>query len=317
MISNEYTLLSSLVENSSAVRNQLAQVQQQVASGRVSETYSGLGSQARTSLDLRPAIGHYGVWQSNIDAAQGRLDVTQSALKSISNIVSDYFARANSLNTSDSTAVASIAQGARTALQQVAGLLNSKSGDAYVFAGTDSSNAPVPNTDPAVVGSAVLASDTATPPFSSTLGTNVPQVEVGEGQFVSVGLLANKNTLAVSTTPTTGSYIRDTLKALASLAGLTTGAGASATALSARNYLNSAVSALATETGALGQTQSSLTQRKTVLSQISTALTTQLSSIEDVDAAAAITKASALQTQLQASYQIIAQSRSLSLAKFI
>lgn len=220
MITSEYTLLSSLVGNSSNVRNQLAQVQQQVATGRVSDTYSGLGAQARTSLDLRPAIAHYGVWQSNIDAAQGRLDVTQSALSSISGIAADFFARANSLDTSDPTSVGTISQAARSALEQVAGLLNSRSGDGYVFAGTDTSNPPVPNTDPSVLSAALLASDTATAPFSSTLTTTVPKVEVGEGEFVSVGLLANANTRTVSAPPTTGSYMRDTMKALAMLAGL-------------------------------------------------------------------------------------------------
>ena len=317
MITSEYTLLSSLVDNSANVRNQLALVQQQVATGRVSESYAGLGNQARTSLDLRPQIAHYAAWQSNIDAAQGRLDVTQSALSSISSIAADFFARANSLDSTDPQNVGVLAQSARTALQQVAGLLNSKSGDTYVFAGFDTSNPPVPDTDPTVLSTALLASDTATPPFSSTLSTSVSQVEVGEGQTVSIGLLANKNTLAVSSAPTTGSYFRDVLKSLASLAGLSAGPGAGTTVKAARDSLDSAISALATETGALGVTQNSLVQRKAGLAQLSTALGTQLSSVEDVDAAAAITKASALQTQLQASYQIIAQSRNLSLANFL
>jgi flagellin-like hook-associated protein FlgL len=42
-----------------------------------------------------------------------------------------------------------------------------------------------------------------------------------------------------------------------------------------------------------------------------------LSSVEDVDVAAALTKAAGLQTQLQASYQIIAGSRQLTLASFL
>ena len=62
MITTEYKLLSSLVSNSATVRRQLAQVQEQVASGRVSDTYSGLGNQARTSLSLRPAIAHQAVF---------------------------------------------------------------------------------------------------------------------------------------------------------------------------------------------------------------------------------------------------------------
>lgn len=317
MITSEYTLLTSLVESSAVVRNQLSAVQLQVASGRISASYAGLGTQARTSLDLRTAITHQAVWQANIDAAQGRLAVTQTALGSINGIAADLFAKANSLDTTDPTTVGTVAQSAKAALQQVAELLNSRAGDTYVFAGTDTDHPPVPNTDPAVVGAAVLASTTSQAPFSSTLGPNVPQVEVGEGQFVRVGLLANANTLATSTAPTTGSYVRDTLTALASLAGLTPGPGAAATAKSARDYLSSAISALATETGALGNVQSSLAVRKTGLSQVSLTLSTQLSSIEEVDVAAAITKASTLQTQLQASYQIIASSRNLSLANFL
>ena len=317
MITNEYNLLSNLVSNSATVRNQLAQVQEQVASGRVSDTYSGLGNQARTSLNLGPVIAHQAVWQSNIDAAQGRLDVTQSALTSISGIAADFFARVNSLDTVDPSSVQGVAQAARSALQQVAQLLNSKSGDIYVFSGTDTSNPPVTSTDPAVLSSALLASDTARPPFSSTLSSAVPQVEVGDGQLIEVGLLANANTLAVSSPPTTGSYMRDTMRALASLAGLTAGSGAASTVSDARSRLSSAITAMATETGALGGIQSGLTQRQTTLSDMSKALTKQLSSVEEVDTAAAIVQASTLQTQLQASYQVIAQSRSLSLASYI
>lgn len=243
--------------------------------------------------------------------------MTQSALTSISSIASDFFARVNSLDPTNSSSVQGVAQSAKSALQQVAQLLNSKSGDAYVFAGTDTANPPVTSIDPSVLSSALLASDTATPPFSSTLGAAVPKAEVGEGQWMQVGLLANANTLAVSSPPTTGSYMRDTMRALASLAGLTAGAGAAGTVSDARNRLSSAITAMATETGALGGIENTLARRKTTLSDMSKALTTQLSSVEDVDVAAAITKASTLQTQLQASYQIIAQSRNLSLASYI
>lgn len=317
MITSEYTLLSNLVENSTTVRNQVAQVQEQVASGRVSDTYSGLGNQARTSLDLGPQIQHYATWQSNIDAAQGRLGVTQSALTSINTIASNFFAQVNSVDISNPTSVAGLAQNAKSALQQVADLVNSKSGDSYVFSGTDSANAPLPSTDPTVLTTALLSSDTARPPFSATLTSSVPQIEVGNNQWVNVGVLANANTLTTSAAPTTGSYLRDILKSLANLSGLTTGSGAAAIVSDSRARLSSGISALSTEAGALGDIQSSLTTRRSQLGSVSTALSTQLSSVQDVDVAAAITKASALQTQLQASYQIIAQSRSLTLASFL
>ena len=317
MIGTDYTLMARLLDQGTTVRKQLAQVEEQAATGRVSDTYAGLGAQARTSLDLRPTLAHQAAWQSNIDAASARLNVTQSALSSISSIASDFYARTNTINDNGVSEVASVSDAAKSALQQVAQLLNTKSGDVYVFAGQDTSNPPVPNTDPTVVGADLLASDTATPPFSSTLGTAVPEVEVGEGQRMQAGLLANANTLAVSGAPTTGSYMRDIMKSLAMLANLTPGPGAQATAMSARAQLSSAITAMSTETGALGGIQKTLTNRRSALSDTSTALSSQLSSVEDVDVAAALTKASTLQVQLQASYQIIAGSRSLNLAAFL
>jgi len=317
MISGEYGLLLRLADDGATVRKQLAQVQEQAATGRVSDTYAGLGVQARTSLDLRPTIAHQAVWQSNIDSAAARLDVTQSSLKAISQIASDFYAKTNSINDLGVSQVTDIAGAAKAALQQVAQLLNSKSGDIYVFAGQDTANPPVPNTNPAALSAALLATPTTTAPFSSTLGTAVPQVEVAEGQRMQVGVLANANTLAVSSPPTSGSYMRDVMTSLATLANLTPGPTAQATAQTVRTQLSGAITAMSSETGALGNIQNTLTQRKTALSETSTALSAQLSSVEDVDVAAALTQASSLQTQLQASYQIIAASRQLTLASFL
>lgn len=317
MIVTDYNIMTRLSDQSAAIRTQLAHVEEQASTGRVSDTYAGLGTQARTSLDLRPVIAHQAVWQANIDAATARLSVTQNAMSRISSIAASFYAQTNTINDTGASAVVNVADAAKSALQEVAQLLNSKSGDVYVFAGQDSANPPVPNTDPTAVGAALLASDTATPPFSGTLGTVVPEVEVAEGQRMPTGLLANVNTLAVSSAPTTGSYMRDVMRSLAMLANMTPGAGAQATALDARSRLDSAISAMSSETGALGTIQKTLTDRRTVLSATSTALSTQLSSVEDVDVAAALTKASTLQTQLQASYQIIAGARSLTLSAYI
>jgi flagellar hook-associated protein 3 FlgL len=317
MIVTDYNIMTRLSDQSAAVRTQLAHVEEQASTGRVSDTYAGLGTQARTSLDLRPTIAHHTVWQANIDAATARLSVTQNAMSQISSIAANFYAQTNTINDTGSSAVVNVADAAKSALQQVAQLLNSKSGDVYVFAGQDTANPPVPNTDPTVVGAALLASDTATPPFSSTLGTAAPQVEVAEGQRMPVGLLANVNTLAVSSAPTTGSYMRDVMRSLAMLANMTPGTAAQATALDARDRLDSAISAMSSETGALGTVQKTLTDRRTALGETSTALSTQLSSVEDVDVAAALTKASTLQTQLQASYQIIAGARSLTLSAYL
>lgn len=316
MIGTDYSFMARLLSNSNSVRDQLENAQAQVASGLVSDSYSGLGTQARTSLSLAPAIAHQTVYSQNIDLAQGRLDLTQTSLTSISSIAAKFYAAVNTYNPSDTTSVQTLASDARSALQQIGDLLNTKSGDIYVFAGQDTGNPPVPNTDPAVMGSALLSS-TSGPPFSSTIGTAAPTIQVGPGQSVQVGLLANANTLATSTASATGSFMRDTMTALAKLAGLGTSATPAADVASARTTLSGSISAMATEAGSLGNVQSGLTTRQAQLASLTTSLKRQLSSAQDVDAAEAISRASLLKTQLEASYRIIADSRSMSLAKYL
>ena len=315
--SSDYGQILQLLDNSASVRQQLQKAQQQTATGRVSETYAGLGAGARVSLDLGPQIAHQQTWQRNIDVAAGRLNSSQTALQAIADIASTAFAKTNTLNNLSETDVASIKNLATQGLQQVADLLNTKVGDVYIFAGQDTSNPPVPDTSPAVTAPALLASDTATPPFSATIGTSAPTVEVGEGERVSVGVLANKNTFAVSAAPTSGSFARDILHALATLTTATSGSTLLATAADARARLNSAISAIATEQGALGTVQASLQARKDQSAQTVITLSSQVSDVQDVDLAATLTRTSNLQTQLQASYQIIASLKNLSLAQFI
>ena len=311
-------LLGRLADNSAGLRALLDTALQQQSSGKVAQAYGGLGSAVRTSLDLRPALQHNQVWQDNIDRVNGRLEVAQSALKQISGIAAEFYAKTNNINSIGASEAGGIAAAARLALTQVGQLLNSKVGDVYVFAGQDTANPPVPDTDAGVLGSALLASNTATAPFSATIGTAVPTVEVGEGQFVQTGLLANRNTLSVSQAPTTGSYIRDVMRGLAALASLSnTTPNNQAVAADTRARLSSAITAMANEAGSLGDLQQSLASRKTGLQAVQTALTKQVSSAEDVDMAAVLTRVSALQTQLQASYQVIAGVRDLTLSRFL
>ena len=310
-------LLSRLAASSASIRRQLDTATTQSTTGLIAQNYAGLGAGAKVSLDLRPQATHAAAWQSNIDGATGRLDVAQTALSSISSIAADFFAKTAGLDGLDPSAADSIAASAKVALAQVTQLINSKDGDIYVFAGQDTANPPIPDTSTSVVTAAVLGSDTTTEPFSATLGTAVPTIEVGDGQRVQVGLLANSNTLSTSAAPTTGSYMRDILRALATLTTATAGPGLQALAADVHTRLGSAVGAIAVEAGALGDVQSSLAKRQTQLGDTVTALNNQVSGAEDVDLAATLTRVNLLQTQLQASYQLIAGMKNLSLSQYL
>jgi flagellar hook-associated protein 3 FlgL len=349
MITGDYSTLGLLIADNTSVKAQLNKLTDQVASGHVADSYGGLGAASQTALDLRPQLNTLTNEQTVIGSVTGQLDITQNALSQIYSIASSFAAQTDNLNGIDPAAVDSVAASAKSALQQVAALLDTNDGGNYVFAGTDSNNAPVPNPsdilnsglytqiNAAVSGlssttdnsAGIIASTLATAssnaagttPFSATIGT-AQTLQLSNGQLVQIGLVANANTLAVSTgSSTTGSYVRDLLRGLSTLASLTSAQvndpGFSAVVADTRTSLQGAVTALSTETGALGTIQAGLTATATADGDTTTALQTQLSSLEDVDTATALTQLSAVQTQLQASYQLIAAARNLSLVQYL
>lgn len=74
---------------------------------------------------------------------------------------------------------------------------------------------------------------------------------------------------------------------------------------------------MASDVGVFGNTQSNLTSIQTQLTDTSTALSGQVSAVQDVDMATTLSNLTATQTQLQASYRLITAETSLSLVNFL
>jgi flagellin-like hook-associated protein FlgL len=154
---------------------------------------------------------------------------------------------------------------------------------------------------------------------------------VGQNQTEPTGIPASANGLiadsvsgpAITGGPsaTTGSYMRDTLRALATIGSLTSAQASSPgfddLVQDTRISLSGAVNAMSQDAGVLGNVQSSLTTAQSRLADTQMALRGQLSSAEDVDMAQTLSQLSLVQTQMQASYQLIATLNGLSLAKFL
>jgi len=175
---------------------------------------------------------------------------------------------------------------------------------------------------------AVASSNAAgTSPFSAYLSQPAtalarPTVEIGTGQREPIGLLASANADVTSTgTSTTGSYMRDLMRALATIGSLSSlqvgAAGFGALVQDTQASLGNAITAMNTDAGVLGDRQTALTQTQTTLAGVTTALQGQLSNAQDVDTAKTLTALSQTQTQLQASYQLIAQMKGLTLVAYI
>jgi len=193
-----------------------------------------------------------------------------------------------------------------------------------------------PGHDAATVAQATLAAARYTgvagppSPFSNFLSKSdppaLPSVQVGQNLTETTGLSASHNGLIPSTvddgsSTTTGSYMRDVLRGLATIGSLSSSqanvAGFQDLVQNTRTSMSGAIGAMARDAGVLGNVQSSLTATQSRLADTQTALTGQVSSAEEVDMAAALSKLTQVQTQMQASYQLIATLNSLSLAKFL
>ena len=341
--------------DSTTVKRQLDTLTQQAGDGLVAQSYAGLGAGTGTALSLQPQIASLAAYQTNIAAATSQMTVAQGALSQISAIASNFYAQTTTLNGLNPSQVDSVAANARSALQQVAVLLDTTDGGSYVFAGQDSANPPVPNPDAitssgfftqiqtaiaGLAGSGAAATTAATlaiassnavgtSPFSTTLSQPAaalagfrPEVASGPGEQVPAGIVASANAAVTSTgSSTTGSYTRDILRGLATLGALSGSlsgvAGFSAVVSDVYASLGNAITALNQDAGVMGDQQTALQTQATAMATTSTALQGQVSNVEDVNMAQTLSQLTQTQTRLQESYQLIANLQTLSLSKFL
>ena len=348
-----YGPMTQIINNAAATLQQLNTLTEQSSSGLISQTYAGLGGgAAQTVLSVSPQISSANAQISAINAATGPMTVQQNALTEISSITANVVSQLSGLNGLDTQGATAITTAAQQALVQVASLLDTKDGDVYVFGGQDSGEPPIADPDnitssgfysqiqAAIAGLSangatattattlgIASSNTAgTTPFAAglTAAPGLPSVVLGNGQQVTTGIAANSNAFVTSSgtgTTSTGSYMRDILSGLASIASLQpaqiNASGFQTFLQSTQASLQSANDGLNQDAGVLGNTQTELASQATNLQTTVTALTTQVSNADAVDAAATITQISTVQTALESSYQLIAAMKSLSLASYL
>lgn len=346
-------VLPQLIANAGTVHARLDTLTEQASSGLIAQTYAGLGSGASISLDLSPRVGTLQTYNDNISQATGMMGVAQTALSQIQQIGSQFVSDMPNLNALDPQEIDNIASAAQGALVQVADLLDTQDGGVYVFGGQDASNPPVPDpgnilssgfyqqinqavsglatngySETAAATLAIAASnDSGTSPFSAYMSQPgsliaLPVVQAGDDSVVPIGIAASANAAVLSTgTSTTGSYTRDLMRSLATLGSLSSAQANNPNfgplVQDTWSSLTSSVNAMAADAGVLGNQQSQLTSAQAQLTSMSNALTGQVSSAQDVDMASTLSQLTAVQTQLQESYRLIANAATLSLANYL
>ena len=355
-ISNGYGIMPALMRSIDKLNAQNDALTAQGSSGVLSSNYAGLGDQADEAISLEPQISATAAWQTNVSQTQTKLSVTQTALTSISSIATSLQTTLISLqSTPSATAIATASSTALLQLTALTSLLNTKSGDSYVFAGQASDQAPVSYQDlaksplvsgivaavalvgPATTTGAVSALDTeqatlanmsltATDTvFSNQLSdptvspaTLVPQIQIGQDATIATGVVATQDGAGSAT----GSSIRDLIRSLATVAGLS-GVADNSTAdfQSLISYTSSQMTAvtqgISGMTASVGALQDNAATLGSNLSDVNDALTSQLGAVKDSDPATTRTQQVAVQNQITASYTLIADMRNLNLAQYL
>ena len=337
------------------LRARIELLTRQVSDGRKGPGYGDIAPEARRAVDLRAEMARRETWQGTVSRALARTEVTQQALGRIADIATQFYQEAIRLDGTSGARISAVAAQARAALEEVAGLLNERHAGEYLFGGSDSASPPIPDPsgiatggmataiaaavagltpgNAAAVSAATLAaaqSDAAgVTPFWAFLsdpaqGLAEPRrsVPADEGERVAYGLFANRNAAATSEGDTTGSWARDVLRGLATLAAIdpaqaALGTGFTDLMATVREGLRSAVDAIGEERGALGAVEQRLETTARRHAEVSVALAGQLAGIEEVDMAATISALQATQTQLEASYRAISLVSSLTLTRFL
>ena len=348
-ISSGYGIMPTLMRSIDKLNAQNDALTAQATSGVMSDSYAGLGDLADEAISLQPQITATTAWQNSLTQIQTKLSVTQTALTSIGSIATSMQATLLSLQSNPSaTTIAVASAGATQQLAQLMSLLNTRSGDTYVFAGTASDQAPMASPDLAssnlvtsiknavvlgrtaadMTGLAIASyGSTATSIFSAQLSsaqtidpaTLVPVAQVGQHDTIATGIVATQG--GASSASSAGSPIMDLITTLATVAGLS-GADSSTSVFrtlvsETSGQMATVIQGLATLGASVGTLQNNATTRSSDLSDVNSALTSQLDAVKGSDPVATRTQQLALQNQLTASYTLIADMKNLNLAQYI
>lgn len=128
------TILGQAVRN---LNNQLTTLQSQLTTGKKSTTYAGMGANEGFAIAARAQLANISAFTDTMTKVNTNINVTSTALQSISNIGTQIQNAAGSSSQSLNSAGQTVAQqNAEAQFSAMLGVLNTQSGDRYVFSGS-------------------------------------------------------------------------------------------------------------------------------------------------------------------------------------
>lgn len=297
-------LSQSLIDDLTGDQSSLSSLEDQIASGNQINSPSDDPAGASQILQLQAATTRANQYEQNATYGASVLSLGNSTVNSALSILQSLLSTMNGLSgdllTSSSAVLSSAAQEVSGDLEQLVGLANTTYGTQPIFAGTG-------NTEEAYdsQGSYVGAG-------------SAPTVTVAPGTTVAVGVTGPE----VFGTGTSGllSSVPGNLGVLAQLASdLQTGTPASLAAVTSTDIpnLEAAISQVETAAASLGAQQQSMESFQSQATSTSTAMQTELSSVQSVNMAEALTNLQLQNNSYQAALYATSQISADSIVKYL
>lgn len=282
--------------------NNLDKSQAQVASGKASTDYAGIGAKTAALEAARAAADRAKSFQTNTNLAVTQTDLQDSQLTTLSSLAAQL---QKSLQTAIGNADGTnLMETAQSVFEQAKSILNSKDANGnYMYSGEKTDTAPFTASDIGALNTAPIDSFFVN-------GDKVKSVLVGDGQTQPIGVLAKSvgldlmnalNIVYQSGTPS-GQLTNDQVNYLKS------------TALPAVTTANETVNAA---TAANGDAYNSVKDAMTNQAAVSNLYDGFVSDIEDVDMSEAVTRLNANQVALQAALSVTSRLGQLSLLNYL
>lgn len=296
-------LLSEIMQRTQALNTS----QQQVATGKVSTTYAGIGNKTSALEAARASAARADAYQSATSAALNQVNLQDTELTQLSSISQQLQqALTDAAGKGDATG---FMQQVQNIFDQASQVLNAKDASGnYLFGGDKDNTPPLNVTSLSDLANLANVSDA----FSN--GTQKKSVMVADGQSVQVGMLASD----------IGTQLMQTLKDIASFAAGPNGNFGTQLTSTQSDFLTGEISsAQAAAHGANAATASNgyvnnqLTDASNQQQALSTLYGGFVSNIENVDMPTAIAQLNQNQTALQAALQVTAQLGQISLLNYL
>lgn len=323
---------------------QLSTLQNQIATGKKTQSLSGLGSDAVTSVRSRANFNILDSYIQNIDLATTRITQMSQGLSLIQSQTKIAIDSLNGQIQAGEIDTTTIKRLATAAYEAVTSTLNMKDGNSYVFAGSDA--AVQPFTDSGSLDTYYTSLNaqwqagtlTVNPPNTDIAEEyisrmrNIPQVTQGYSASLnnakSVNVKADSlieiNISVYANDPSLQNIV-SALSALKNIGDLNNAPGATDQEKKDNFYkvfnditknLTSSVTKLQNRSADLANAQAQLNNIKDAHNTEKTTLQNTIDRIENIDLNEAAVSVQSLGTQLQASYQVTALIGQLSLSNF-